>query len=246
MKRYTDLDLYGSLSFQLDKEYASSGTVTGVSVDFSSFLRFTGNDPVINGIESGESFNRIVLLTFSGTGSLTLKHESNTEPASNRILSKNGDDLILEPNDGILLFYNSFISRWSALSHQNYSGSYTINQSSGFNNFSDGRINLSSTVSLQSSGNQIMDASSTSFVRKTGGECLFTINNMSEGQTVQVLFESTGSSYTITWSPSIKWLHGSVSGNNSAPTPTSNSNHYDLYKIQKIGGMYFGEMKTFV
>jgi hypothetical protein len=253
MKRYTNLDLYGSLSLQLDLECTSSGEVYNFSVNNSSFIRFTGTDPVLHGLNSGGS-NKIVFITFNGSGTLTLKNESSSDTASSRIIIKEGSDLIINQNDGILLFYNSYISRWCTLNAAS-PNLKSINQSSGFNNFSDGRINLGSTVTLQNSGNYIMDASQTSFLRKSGGNCIITINNMSEGQTIKVLIESTGNSYTVQWNPSVKWssmlpngvsLSGNTlsvgSTNHTAPTPTSLSNTYDLYTIQKIGGIYLGTL----
>lgn len=113
------------------------------------------------------------------------------------------------------------------------SGVNSINQDSGFNNFSDFRVNLSSEIPLESSSDFDMDCSAASFARKTGGTSTITLSNMSEGQTVYILLESTGSSYTITWAPSILWSGG-------IPTPTLTASRYDLYEIKKIGGILFG------
>lgn len=255
MKYYSNIDLYGSLSLQLNTECTSSGNINDFPTNNTSFIRFTGTNPVLHGLNASESFNKIIFITFNGTGSLIIKNESILSSSDSRILIKEGVDIIISQNDGLLLFYNSYISRWCTLNTTASNNLKSISQNSGFNNFSDGRINLSSQVSLTPAGNYIMDCSVTSFLRKTGGDCIITLNNMSEGQTIKILFESTGSSYSINWNPSIKWSSMLPNGvaldtntlsvgslNHTPPIPTSLSNTYDLYTIQKIGGIYLGSL----
>lgn len=287
MKTYSNIDLYGSLSLQLDIECSSSGDIQNFLTNNTSFIRFTGTNPVLHGLNSGGSFNKIIFITFNGNGFLTLKNESSLTAASSRILIKEGVDITINENDGLLLFYNSYISRWCTLNTTASNNLKSISQNGGFNNFSDGRVNLSSTVPLQSSGNCIMDCSSSSFLRKSGGDCIITLNNMSEGQTIKIIFESTGNAYSINWNPSIKWsvvsfpsisinsdylisdgervllfnellinsilrIEGELnifqagsSNSSKIPVPSTTSNAYDLYTIQKIGGMYLGSLVTY-
>jgi hypothetical protein len=69
----------------------------------------------------------------------------------------------------------------------------------------------------------------------TGGATITVdINSISEGQTVNVLFASSGSSYTITWATGVKW---NILG---IPTPTTTASRYDMYTFIKIGGVIFG------
>jgi hypothetical protein len=69
---------------------------------------------------------------------------------------------------------------------------------------------------------------------KTGGTGTYTLDGMYDGQTVTILVSSTGSGYTITWNPTLKWNSGIV------PTPTVTAGRYDRYVIQRIGSNYFG------
>lgn len=71
--------------------------------------------------------------------------------------------------------------------------------------------------------------------RVTGGSKSIVLNNFSEGQTVNVVVESTGSSYTISWSgQTFRWNSGLV------PVPTVTSSRYDVYTFLKVGGVVYG------
>jgi hypothetical protein len=96
-----------------------------------------------------------------------------------------------------------------------------------------GRI-VCPTQVAEAAGNFTFDASLKHVFLKTGGTGTFTISNLQEGQTVNIMVASTGSAYTITWSPTIKWAGG------SAPIPTVASARYDFYTFVKIGGIIVG------
>jgi len=83
-------------------------------------------------------------------------------------------------------------------------------------------------------GNETIDCSLKSIAKKTGGTATITLDNLAEGQTFTLVVTSTGSAYTITWSPTIKWPSAVV------PAPTENTNSRDIYTFTKIGGEIFG------
>lgn len=83
-------------------------------------------------------------------------------------------------------------------------------------------------------GSHTFDCSQKSKFLKTGGAGTFTLSNMKEGQTVVIIVTSTGSAYSITWSPAIRWPNGSV------PTPTLSSGRHDIYNFVKVGGVIYG------
>ncbi|AXR66624.1 hypothetical protein [Leptospira mayottensis] len=92
----------------------------------------------------------------------------------------------------------------------------------------------SPNTTLLSSGNRTLDCSISNLFRITGGNATFTITNLSENQVVNVVLESTGSSYTITWSGgTFYWPNSTV------PTPTVISLKKDFYTFIKVGGNIF-------
>jgi len=88
--------------------------------------------------------------------------------------------------------------------------------------------------SASAAGNETINCSLKSIALKTGGNASITLNDLAEGQTFTLVVTSTGSAYTITWSPTIKWPSAVV------PVPTSNANRRDIYTFTKIGGEIFG------
>jgi len=84
-------------------------------------------------------------------------------------------------------------------------------------------------------GNYTFDASTKHIFLKTGGTGTFTINNLEEGQTVNIVVSSTGSGYTITWAGQTFRWKGAV-----VPTPTTTGSRYDVYTFVKIAGVVYG------
>lgn len=92
----------------------------------------------------------------------------------------------------------------------------------------------SPNTNLLPSGNRTLDCSLSNLFRITGGNGTFTISNLVENQVVNVILESTGSSYTITWSGgTFYWPNSTV------PTPTVTALKKDFYTFIKVGGNIF-------
>jgi len=83
-------------------------------------------------------------------------------------------------------------------------------------------------------GSHTFDCSEKGKFHKTGGAGTFTLSQMKEGQTVIIVVNSTGSVYSITWSPTIKWPSASV------PTPTTTASRQDIYNFIMVGGIIYG------
>ena len=96
-----------------------------------------------------------------------------------------------------------------------------------------GRLS-SPAQSASAAGNETIDCSLKSIAKKTGGTATVTLNNLAEGQTFILEVTSTGSAYTITWAPSVKWPEATI------PTPSAGSSLSDIYTFIKIGGQIFG------
>ena len=115
MNRYTNLNLYGHLALELGADNASNGTLADVLTSDISFLRFTGTNPVVHGLNPGhsENNNKILIVTFLGIGSLTLKHLSTSNSSNNfRIKTPNGEDYTVPINYGSILIYDSYDHFW--------------------------------------------------------------------------------------------------------------------------------------
>lgn len=96
-----------------------------------------------------------------------------------------------------------------------------------------GRV-VSPAQTATAAGNETIDCSLKHIAYKTGGTATITLSNLSEGQTFTLVVNSTGSAYTITWSPTIKWPGQLV------PTPTPFASVKDVYTFIKIGGDILG------
>lgn len=93
----------------------------------------------------------------------------------------------------------------------------------------------SPVTSLLPAGNKTIDCSTANLFRITGGTATITISNLTENEVVNIVFESTGSAYTITWAGgTFLWPGASV------PTPTSTASRKDIYTFIKINGVIFG------
>ncbi|EQA61427.1 hypothetical protein LEP1GSC062_4309 [Leptospira alexanderi serovar Manhao 3 str. L 60] len=89
-------------------------------------------------------------------------------------------------------------------------------------------------TNLFSAGNRTLDCSTSNLFRITGGNATITFSNMTENEVVNVVFESTGSPYTITWSGGTFLWSGAI-----IPTPSSLSGRKDFYSFIKVGGQIF-------
>jgi hypothetical protein len=72
----------------------------------------------------------------------------------------------------------------------------------------------------------------------TVGSYTVVLANMSEGQSVSVVINSSGTAYSMLWTDaaavSVKWPPTGV------PVPTAIASRYDVYTFMKVGGMIFG------
>jgi hypothetical protein len=93
---------------------------------------------------------------------------------------------------------------------------------------------ISPTQTATPAGNETIDCNYKHIGLKTGGTATITLSNLSEGQTFNLVMSTTGSAYTVTWSPTIVWPAGKV------PVPSVTVGRYDVYTFLKVGGVIFG------
>ncbi|MCG6195612.1 hypothetical protein LFX25_20425 [Leptospira sp. FAT2] len=93
----------------------------------------------------------------------------------------------------------------------------------------------SPSTPLLTAGNRTLDCSTSNLFRITGGNATLTLSNLVENQIVNVIVESTGSSYTISWSGgTFLWPNASV------PVPALAPSRKDFYTFIKVGSLIFG------
>ncbi|WP_078129750.1 hypothetical protein [Leptospira alexanderi] len=93
----------------------------------------------------------------------------------------------------------------------------------------------SPTTALLTAGSKTIDCSSANLFRITGGTATITLSNLTENEVVNVVLESTGSAYTITWAGGTFLWPGTT-----VPTPTSTASRKDIFTFIKINGQIFG------
>lgn len=228
MNQYTNLNLYGHLALELGSDNSASGTINNVSTSDISFLRFTSNENVIlTGLNPGYNFenNKVLIIVYMGTGSLTVSHLSTSSISNNRIYCPNEKDLILNQYQCATLIYDSYSTTWRVLSVSTAIGGDTsqyTNEPTGFPVDIQGNVDRSSSqISFNESTREFSISPSggtvTSYVflvqgvvyEKTTTESI-TIN--SDTGTYYVYFDDTGTlTYSSTFDLEIIYKYAYVS-----------------------------------
>lgn len=89
----------------VDQNDYSVGNYTEVQIDASDSIDITG-------LASGYAGRVLWLHNIDGAFTITLKHQSGSSSAANRILTSSGQDYILEPGCDVWLYYDDTESRW--------------------------------------------------------------------------------------------------------------------------------------
>lgn len=93
--------------------YAPVGALHNYDSQGATILRFDGAASVdLTGIRARVD-NAIVIVMVIGVGTITLKHNSGSSEANNRILTQSGGDLAVTTNKGAILVYENL--RWREL-----------------------------------------------------------------------------------------------------------------------------------
>ena len=119
LSQYTSLNLIGHLALDLATDNSSSGTLNNIPTKDVSFIRFTSNSQVIvTGFDPDYSNdnNKILIVSYTGTNSLTLKHSASGSNPINRIQCPSATDVVLTSNSSIILIYDSYSQFWRLIS----------------------------------------------------------------------------------------------------------------------------------
>ena len=119
LSQYTNLNLLGHLALDLANDNSSSGTLNDVPTKDVSFIRFTSNSEVIvNGFDPdyNNDNNKLLIVSYTGTNSLTLKHSASGSTPVNRIQCPLATDVVLTTNSSIILIYDSYSNFWRLVS----------------------------------------------------------------------------------------------------------------------------------
>lgn len=114
MKINTNIDILGGLSNSKRTTNSSSGTLNNVTLSDSSVIYFTDNSPVVTGLVAPTNM-QIILIFFTGIGTLSFDHQSLSSTPANRIITPTGATISINPNEAISLMYDDVSSRWRVL-----------------------------------------------------------------------------------------------------------------------------------
>lgn len=113
------IDVNGEQSFSQAREpsrnFASAASITTLTSD-RSYVRLTGSTATsLHGISAGLLDNqRLLLVNFTGSN-LTIKHESGSATAANRITTMTGTDIATTGNGAAEFVYDTTTARWICL-----------------------------------------------------------------------------------------------------------------------------------
>lgn len=115
MKYYTNIDILGHLALDYCQEFNQTGNLNNLATGNFSFLKFSGSAPSVSGFADGGDNNKILIIVYSGNGTLTLKNLSTLSTDINRIITGYNEDLVLQSGNSVILIYDSYDEVWRTL-----------------------------------------------------------------------------------------------------------------------------------
>lgn len=107
-----DVQAQQDVQLKIAADNASTGNQSVVSTDNSSIIRFTNNTgPTVQGLANGLEA-KLLIISYTGSGSMIVQNESGSASASDRIITGTGGDVSLDPGASLWLYYDSTSSRW--------------------------------------------------------------------------------------------------------------------------------------
>ncbi|MDI7224597.1 hypothetical protein [Leptospira santarosai] len=196
----------------------STLTVTNLGANFPAATSLIGIQSGFLGTKAEQDHSHVLEKTIVSKGQLITRNTS-------------GNFVSLSPGlDNEILIFDS--TTQSGLRSSSLGNLFSL---PGMKSISDYVRQSSPSTQLLSAGSKTLDCSLSNLFRITGGNANITLSNLTENQAVNVIFESTGSAYIITWSGGTFLWQGA-----SVPVPTSVSSRKDFYSFIKVGGLIFG------
>jgi hypothetical protein len=101
-----------SEALSLERLNVSSGGVVTALANTHSFIKITGGSTTeLQGISQPSSAMFLILYNAS-SGALTIKHQNTGAPGNHRIITSDGNDLVLNESESAQLIYDTNGSRW--------------------------------------------------------------------------------------------------------------------------------------
>lgn len=107
-----DLVVYGNYVSPKGTDYATTGDQNNVNLGNGSYFRYTGNGTASFTGLAGGTDGRYIMLVNASSNNLTIKHNSGSSLAANRILIETGTDVVITPNSSMQLQYDSGVPSW--------------------------------------------------------------------------------------------------------------------------------------
>lgn len=187
------VDVNGGVAFRAGPDFSTTGVQSDVDLGTYSFIRYTGaGTATFTGLINNTDGKLLTILNTTSFD-LTIRHESTSSAAANRIITNTGANIVLSQNATIDLRYDSTTQRW---------------RTSNFTSRSGGIQKVASTtVDGTSAGSQIV------YTVPSGGDFIFcyavarlvSLNNLVSA--AGAVAEMTNIAFTTTITPSISLLH---------------------------------------
>ncbi|WP_229267020.1 hypothetical protein [Leptospira sp. mild_001] len=191
--------------------------ITNLGANFAFGTSFVGTQIQFLGTRNNQDFTHVLERTLTSKGQILTRDAS-------------GNFVSFAPGfDNEILIYDS-----TTLSGFKSSSIGYLFSLPGMKSISDYVRQSSPSTQLLTAGSKTLDCSVSNLFRITGGNANITLSNLTENQIVNVIFESTGSLYSLSWLGGTFLWSGAI-----IPTPTQTVSRKDFYSFIKVGGLIF-------
>jgi YVTN family beta-propeller protein len=120
------MDVQGAVAFRKGSDFSGVGTQNNANLGNASLVRLTGiSAQIITGIASGAD-GRMLTLMNAGNATATISNQSGLSTTANRIITGQGADMLIGPNQSVLMVYDSSSLRWRVVGGAGGNGSTIV------------------------------------------------------------------------------------------------------------------------
>jgi alpha-tubulin suppressor-like RCC1 family protein len=120
------LDVQGAVAFKKGSDFSGVGTQNNANFGNASLIRLTGiSAQTITGIAGGADGKMLTLMN-AGNATATISNQSGLSTSANRIITGQGADMLVGPNQSVLMVYDSSSLRWRVVGGAGGNGSTIV------------------------------------------------------------------------------------------------------------------------
>jgi hypothetical protein len=157
MKINAPLELKSKLSRFGKSDITGTGNINNISLS-TDVVYFTGNTPILTGIDNPTGSMFEVIILYKGNGNLTLKHLDVNSSPNNQIITLDGNDFTIQPGNKIVLTYDITDLKWRiSYSSKNLTSQFVSSSDiSRWNNTVSNLGNVSGNINISFSTNRVI------------------------------------------------------------------------------------------